>query len=350
MIPRAEATGNLDVVDGARVLSLPVDEHGRAAGAVYTRGGRTFVQPAAAVVLCAHTFENTRLLLLSRSADFPDWAGNNAGQVGRNAMSHVYVGVDAVFPGLRLNRYGGTFPQCTSLDDFNADNFDHTGLGFVGGACLNAVTEAKPIATALSTPPSVPRWGSAWKAWLARNGNSVGRVIATAESLPYEDSFLDLDPSVVDPQGVPVVRVTYRLHAQEERRYDYLHARITELLLEAGAGETWSSYPRLPAAPFPERLRRDADVATIPARASSTGGASPTRCRTWRSSAPRASRLLGRLCPDGHDPGPRLAHGRPARRPLRLAHGVTAPGSSGLSRIRSSATPITPGSTQDAVW
>ena len=115
---------------------------------------------------------------------------------------------------------------------------------------MNAVQEAKPIGTALSTPPSVPRWGSAWKAWLAKNGNSVGRMIATAESLPYEDSFLDLDPSVVDPQGVPVVRITYRLHEQEERRYDYLHARMTELLHEAGAGETWSSFPKLPAAPF----------------------------------------------------------------------------------------------------
>ena len=101
VIPRAEATGTLEVVDGARVLSLPVDGHGRAARRASTRAaGERSSRPAAAVVLCAHTFENTRLLLLSRSADFPDGLANANGQVGRNAMSHIYVGVDAaVFPG-----------------------------------------------------------------------------------------------------------------------------------------------------------------------------------------------------------------------------------------------------------
>jgi gluconate 2-dehydrogenase alpha chain len=49
---------------------------------------------------------------------------------------------------------------------------------------------------------------------------------------------------------VPVIRMTYRLHDQEERRHDFLSARMGELLLEAGASETWTSFPKLPAAPF----------------------------------------------------------------------------------------------------
>ncbi|HEX4520624.1 MAG TPA: GMC family oxidoreductase [Gaiellaceae bacterium] len=250
VIPQAQATGHLTVVPDARVVSLPVDAEGLASGAVYLADGRAYLQSARAVVLTAHTYENTRLLLLSRSDAFPDGLANNAGQVGRNAMSHVFIGMDGVFPGRKLNRFGGTWPQCTSIDDFNADNFDHTGLGFVGGGIVNAVPEAKPIGTALSTPPSVPRWGSAWKAWLAANGNSVGRLVATVESLPYEDSFLDLDPDVVDRIGMPVIRQTYRLHEQEDRRYDHVATAMRELLLEAGAAETWPARPKLPAAPF----------------------------------------------------------------------------------------------------
>jgi gluconate 2-dehydrogenase alpha chain len=249
-IPRAEATGNLEVVDGARVTEITVGRDGLAAGARYVRDGRAQVQPARFVFLSAHAFEDVRLLLLSRTAAHPNGLGNSRGQVGRNAMSHLYVGVDGVFPGRKLNRFGGTWPQCTSIDDFNAANFDGAGLGFVGGGCISAIAEAKPIATALSTPPSVPRWGAEWKEWLARHGNSVGRLVAAAESLAYEDSFLDLDPSVTDPFGVPVIRMTYRLHDQEQQRYDFLHARMRELLLEAGASETWPSFPKLPAAPF----------------------------------------------------------------------------------------------------
>ncbi len=78
----------------------------------------------------------------------------------------------------------------------------------------------------------------------------MGRLVAAAESLPYDDSFLDLDPRVTDRHGVPVIRMTYRLHDQEERRYEFLHARMGELLHEAGASETWASFPKLPAAPF----------------------------------------------------------------------------------------------------
>ena len=250
-IPRAEATGNLEVVAEARVTEITVGRDGLADGATYVRGGEEHHhQPARFVFLSAHALENVRLLLLSRSPAHPRGLANNRGQVGRHAMSHLYVGVDGVFPGRKLNRFGGTWSQCTSIDDFNADNFDHSGLDFVGGGCISAIAEAKPIATALSTPASVPRWGSEWKAWLATNGNSVGRLVAAAESLPYEDSFLDLDPEATDPHGVPVLRMTYRLHEQEERRYEFLSARMSELLREAGASETWSSFPKLPAAPF----------------------------------------------------------------------------------------------------
>jgi len=249
-IPRAEATGNFSAVSDARVVALPATADGRVGGALYLAGGRLHFQPAAAVFLSAHAFENARLLLLSRSKAFPHGLANNSGQVGRNAMSQVYVGVDAVFPGKKLNRFNGTWPQCTSIDDFNGDNFDHSGLGFIGGGCISAIQEAKPIASALSTPPSVPRWGSAWKAWLAAHGNSVGRMVAAAESLPYEDSFLDLDPVVTDPLGVPVARITFRLHEQEERRYDFLAERMSEILQDAGATESWPNFRRLPAAPF----------------------------------------------------------------------------------------------------
>ena len=249
-IPKAEATGNLEVVTGARVTAIEVDRDGLASGVRYVRDGREETLAARFVFLSAHALENVRLLLLSRSPAHPAGLGNAHGQVGRNAMSHLYVGVDGVFPGRKLNRFGGTWPQCTSLDDFNAANFDFAGHGFVGGGCISAIAEAKPIATALSTPPSVPRWGAAWKDWLGRHGNSVGRLVAAAESLAYEESFLVLDPRTTDAHGVPVLRMTYRLHEQEQRRYDFLAGRMRELLLEAGASETWPSFPRLPAAPF----------------------------------------------------------------------------------------------------
>ena len=53
----------------------------------------------------------------------------------------------------------------TGIDDWNADNFDHTDLGFLGGGLVLASHELTPIAFAKGpVPPSVARWGAAWKA------------------------------------------------------------------------------------------------------------------------------------------------------------------------------------------
>src|SRR5262249_54214935 len=57
-------------------------------------------------------------------------------------------------------------------------------------------------------------------------------------------------PVTVDAFGLPRIRITYRLHEQEQRRYDFLAERMRELMLEAGAAETWLSFAKLPAAPF----------------------------------------------------------------------------------------------------
>ena len=113
----------------------------------------------------------------------------------------MYGGVDGVFPGKRLNRYSGSGAQRTTTDFWSDDNFDHTGLGFIGGGVIDARMEQKPIGTARAAAPSGARWGSEWKAFLAQNAISIGSIGTQLESLPYEDNFLDLDPTAKDPFG-----------------------------------------------------------------------------------------------------------------------------------------------------
>ena len=142
-----------------------------------------------------------------------------------------------------MNRYSGTLGQYAAFDDLDADNFDHTGLGFIGGGMASATMEGKPIGTANSVPPSVPRWGSQWKAWLAKNADSVAGVGAQLEVLSYEDNYLDLDPSVRDPLGRPVIRITNDFHENERRVSDYVQAKMVDWLKAAGAAEVWTAAP-----------------------------------------------------------------------------------------------------------
>jgi gluconate 2-dehydrogenase alpha chain len=244
-IPQAEKTGNLTVVPLARATKVEVDGNGRATGVTYIKGGKTYFQPAKVVILASYIYENVRLMLLSTSQAYPNGLANNHGQVGKNYIAHGLgaASVSGLFQGRRLNRYSGSLGQFVAVDDWDADNFDHSGLGFISGGMASATMETKPIGTANSTPPGVPRWGSGYKSWLAANADSVGTASIQLEVLPYEDNYLDLDPVVKDPYGLPVIRITFDLKDNEKRAALHIQQKLADWLKAAGAGQTWTFPP-----------------------------------------------------------------------------------------------------------
>ncbi len=235
-IPRAERTGNLSVVTEAHVTRIDVDAEGRAAGVQYLKGGETYIQPASVVLLAGYTYENVRLLLLSTSAAYPRGLANNAGQVGRHYFTHNQAGgVLALFPH-KLNRWYGLPAQGVAVDDFADDNFDHSGLDFIGGGNLWVYSDQRPIAAAsMPTFGRAPRWGSAWKQFVMENADRWVNSYIQKTTLPYEDNVLDLHPTVKDPLGDPVIRITADHKDNEKRIAAYMQDKMEQWFLEAGA-------------------------------------------------------------------------------------------------------------------
>jgi gluconate 2-dehydrogenase alpha chain len=128
-IPKAQATGRLKIVSQATATTIAVDErNGRVSGVNYLKGGESYFQPAAVVLLASYTYENVRLLLLSKSKPFLNGLSNNRGQVGRHYFSHFQtMGVSALFP-FNLNTWYGLPAQGVAVDNWADDNFDHAGL------------------------------------------------------------------------------------------------------------------------------------------------------------------------------------------------------------------------------
>jgi gluconate 2-dehydrogenase alpha chain len=180
--------------------------------------------------------------LLSGSSRFPNGLANNHGQVGKHYMAHVSARCFGLFPDRRFNRLNGASGgQGTCLDDWTDDNFDHTGLGFLGGGMLNAIHETRPIALISQTPPpGIPRWGAAWKDWAMNQANSTINVGGELWNLPYESNMMDLDPVVTDQYGTPVVRVTHRIGENERRGRAFLTEKLRLWLEAAGATRTWT--------------------------------------------------------------------------------------------------------------
>jgi gluconate 2-dehydrogenase alpha chain len=237
-IPKAMATKRLEVVTQATVTSVALDERsGRASGVVYVKAGREYFQPADVVMLASYTYENVRLLLLSKSRAFPNGLSNNGGQVGRHYLSHFQNGnpVSALFP-FNLNNWYGLPAQGVAVDNWADDNFDHSGLDFIGGGNLWVYSDRRPIAAAsMSTYGKAPNWGSQWKSFIKENADRFNLAYLQKTTLPYEDNYLDLDPVVKDPMGFPVIRITADYKDNEKRIGAFIQDKMAEWFMEAGA-------------------------------------------------------------------------------------------------------------------
>ncbi len=235
-IPKAQATGRLKVVTRAHVTRIDVDTRGRATGITYITDGTEYFQPAKVVLLASYTYENVRLLLLSKSKAYPNGLSNNQGQVGRHYFSHNQTsGVTALFP-WNTNSWYGLPAQGTAIDDWADDNFDHSSLDFIGGGNLWVFSDRRPIAAAsMSTFGKVRSWGSEWKAFIKQNADRTNNAYLQKTTLPYEDNYLDLDPVVKDPLGMPVCRITGDYKDNERKVSAFILDKMEQWYRAAGA-------------------------------------------------------------------------------------------------------------------
>jgi gluconate 2-dehydrogenase alpha chain len=239
-IPKAQKTGNLAVVTEAHVTRIHVDKDGRASAVEYLKNGEIYMQPADVVLLAGYTYENVRLLLLSDSDAYPNGLSNNNGQVGRHYMTHnTSAGVLALFPH-ELNRWYGLPAQGIAADEWADDNFDHTELDFIGGGNLWVYSDRRPITAAnMHTFDMAPRWGSDWKSFIVRNADRWVNSYLQKSTLPYKENYLDLHPTVKDPLGFPVCRITADLKENERKVAYFIQDKMEKWFLEAGAIATF---------------------------------------------------------------------------------------------------------------
>jgi gluconate 2-dehydrogenase alpha chain len=125
------------------------------------------------------------------------------------------------------------------VDDWADDNFDHAGLDFIGGGNLWVYSDRRPIAAAgMPTFGKAPEWGAAWKAFVKQNADRWNMAYLQKTTLPYEDNYLDLDPTVTDPLGFPVCRITADFKDNERKVAAFIQDRMIEWFMAAGAVAT----------------------------------------------------------------------------------------------------------------
>ncbi len=218
MIPQAIATGRLTVIPHAMAREVLTGKDGKAAGVLYISCNTRTEQRvrAKAVILGASACESARLLLNSKSPAFPDGLANSSGAVGRYLMDSSASGVMAWFPQLSKlpphNDEGtGSVHVYIPWWKYNRKN-DFTGgyhIELYGGRQMPEPGEFHLVANRYQG------YGADLKAKCKEVYGSVVTLAARGEMIPNERSFCEIDSSVVDQWGIPVLRFHFQWSENE---------------------------------------------------------------------------------------------------------------------------------------
>ncbi|HWG06800.1 MAG TPA: GMC family oxidoreductase, partial [Beijerinckiaceae bacterium] len=222
---------NFEIRLQCRVTGVDYDASTKRASAVRyvdMLTGEEFEQPADVVVLASFTMSNTRFLLMGGIGRAYDPA-TAEGVVGKNFCYQTTSGLNVFVKNRWINPFLASGSTGMTIDEFNGDNFDHSGLGFVGGAVISAnVMNGRPI-NSRHLPPNTPQWGTQWKQasadWYA---HSFG-LQCSGSSYPHRQNYVSLDPDYRDALGEPLARITFDWRDNDMKMSEYCSQKVAEI-------------------------------------------------------------------------------------------------------------------------
>jgi gluconate 2-dehydrogenase alpha chain len=245
ILPVLLANPNFELRTGCQVQRINLDSTKKhATGVTYVDAvGREFEQPAALIVTSMFALNNVRMLLLS-GIGTPYDPNTGQGVVGRNYSYQTVSSVDAFFDDdVVVNPFMASGASGTVINDFAADNFDHSGLGFIGGGYVGAVnSHGRPIQFH-PVPPGTANWGKGWKQAVVKHYNHTVKISVHGSSMSQRQNYLDLDPTYRDAWGQPLLRMTFDFPQNDLKMSAYVTAKAVEIGKAMGAKQV-AGYPR----------------------------------------------------------------------------------------------------------
>lgn len=246
LLPPALATGRLEIRTGAMAREVLVGADGRASGVSYIdKKTRREVQVRGkVVVLAASACESARLLLNSRSSQFPDGLANSSGLVGRYLMDTV--GSDV----------GGHLPQLMDLPSHNEDGVGGMHLYMpwwnYGKQLRHELPFARGYHIEMGGGHGLPGagvlggserfLGGGYGVELKRGcrklwGSFVG-FSGRGEMVPNDQSYCEIDRNVVDEYGIPVLKFHFQWSEDEILQARHMQQTFREIIETAGGTVT----------------------------------------------------------------------------------------------------------------
>ena len=240
-------SGRLTIVTKAMARAVATGDDGKATGVHYidvATGEDKFVG-AKVVVLAASACESARILLNSKSPRHPQGLANSSGVVGKYLTDTTGTDVAGFIPKLvdhvphNCDGVGGghvympwwvdnkklDFPRGYHIEVWGG--LGQPSYGFMGG---------------IQSYPPGGGYGAQLKADYRRYYGATIGFSGRGEQIPNADSYCELDPTVTDRWGIPVLRFHWKWADHETNQVKHMQETFRSLIAEMG-GEVFSPMP-----------------------------------------------------------------------------------------------------------
>ncbi len=230
--PQAIRSG-VELRTRCRVREVTLNADGMADGVIYyDADGQEHFQKAEVVIMACNGVGTPRILLNSKSEQFPDGLANRSGLVGKNLMFHPISVVRGVFEE-RLDSHKGPPACCIISKEFYETDQDRD---FVRGYNMQISRGPGPLVMALRGHASgeIP-WGPGHHEAFREQFDHVASIVNVCEDLPEESNTVTLDPQLTDSNGIPAPKITYQVSENSRKMLAHGLARGREVMQAAGA-------------------------------------------------------------------------------------------------------------------
>jgi choline dehydrogenase-like flavoprotein len=248
LVAPALATGKLTLITNAMAREVTVDANGRATGVSYVDkadGGSEKQLRARVVVLAASALESARLLLNSKSTRFPQGLANSSGVVGKYITDTTGASVAGYIPKMEnhvphnedgvggmhlympwwLDNKRLDFPRGYHIEVWGG--LGQPGAGFMGG---------------IHRYPPGGGYGKPLKDDYRKYYGATIGFSGRGEMIPNDDSYCEIDPTMVDRWGIPVLRFHWKWTDYETKQVKHMQETFRALVAEMG-GQVFTPMP-----------------------------------------------------------------------------------------------------------
>lgn len=254
LIYPALKTGNIDIVSNAMAREVLTNTEGLATGVSYINKEdmMEYQVSGKVIIVAASTCESARLLLNSKSPRHPNGLANNSNVVGKYLHDSTGAAVGGILPQLfdrkRYNEdgVGGMhvyspwwldnkkldFPRGYHIEYWGGQGQPSYGFSWgiegLNGKYIVKGTEKRPGGYGKSLKEDYRFF----------YGCGVG-MAGRGEAIPLESNYCEIDPSVVDKFGIPVLRFNVKWSEHEIAQAKHMKETFKEIMHNMGAIITW---------------------------------------------------------------------------------------------------------------